>query len=130
MSIVAGVDDLFFMAKILDAARRTGVAVEGLPVAKVQERTSQAAAEAVILDLNSVAAVDTIRELKRDPATCEIRVLGFVSHVDSNTVSAARDAGCDLVLARSAFSKGLPDLLRQLARRSDDAPAEKTESQL
>ena len=130
MSIVAGVDDLFFMAKILDAARRTGVAVEGLPVAKVQERTSQAAAEAVILDLNSVAAVDTVRELKRDPATREIRVLGFVSHVDSNTVSAARDAGCDLVLARSAFSKGLPDLLRQLASRSDGAPAEKTESQL
>src|SRR5690242_15244727 len=82
MSIVAGVDDLFFMAKILDAARRTGIAVEGVPVAKVQERTSQAGTHAVIFDLNSAAAVDTIRELKLNPATRDVRVVGFVSHVD------------------------------------------------
>ena len=130
MSVVAGVDDLFFMAKILDAARRTNVAVEGVPVAKVQERTSEAGAEAVILDLNSVAAVHTIRELKRDPRTRKVRVLGFASHVDSETISAARDAGCDVVLARSAFSKGLPDLLRQLASGSGSISAEKTENQL
>jgi CheY-like chemotaxis protein len=117
MSIVAGVDDLFFLAKILDAARRVGVAVEGVPAAKTQECLLQAGAKAVILDLNSASAVDTIRELKSDPATREVPVVGFVSHVATEVVSSAKNAGCDVVLARSAFSKQLPELLGKLGRK-------------
>jgi len=42
-------------------------------------------------------------------------VLGFASHVAAETIAAARGAGCDEVLARSAFTRRLPELLRKLA---------------
>ena len=120
MSIVAGVDDLFFLAKILDTARRVGVAVEGVSTAGIQQRLVLAGADAVILDLNSPPAVELIRELKRDPATREVLVVGFVSHVATETVAGAKNAGCDVVLARSAFSKQLPELLCKLGRKIID----------
>jgi CheY-like chemotaxis protein len=117
MSIVAGVDDLFFLAKILDAARQVGVAVEGVPAASVRQRLSQAGgAEAAILDLNSPSALQTIRELKNDPVTRKLPLVGFVSHIATEVVSGAKAAGCDVVVARSAFSKQLPELLSRLAR--------------
>jgi hypothetical protein len=50
--------------------------------------------------------------LKTDPALAGIPTLGFVSHVDSPTIEAARRAGVDRVLARSAFVEQLPELLR------------------
>lgn len=115
MSIVVGVDDVFFLARILDTARQVGVAVEGIPAAKVRQRLSQAGAEAVILDLNSPSAIEAIRELKSDPVTRGIPLVGFVSHVAGEVVSGARNAGCDVVLARSAFTKQLPELLRGLS---------------
>jgi hypothetical protein len=39
------------------------------------------------------------------------RVIGFGSHVDRDLLAAARAAGCDQVLARSAFFSRLPQLL-------------------
>jgi hypothetical protein len=40
-----------------------------------------------------------------------VRTLGFGSHVDTATFDAARAAGCDQVMARSAFFSQLRDLL-------------------
>jgi CheY-like chemotaxis protein len=125
MSIVAGVDDLFFLARIFDAARQVGVTVEGVPAASIRQRLSQAGAEAVILDLNSPCAIKTICELKNDPITHEVPLVGFVSHVATEVVSSAKTAGCDVVLARSAFSKQLPELLSRLGRRGIDRMASK-----
>ena len=45
-----------------------------------------------------------IAAMKSDPALSSIRTLGYVSHVDSDTIERARAAGIDQVLARSAFS--------------------------
>jgi hypothetical protein len=49
--------------------------------------------------------------MKHDAALSSIRTLGFVSHIDAATIDAARAAGVDEVLARSAFTAGLVDLL-------------------
>jgi hypothetical protein len=38
-------------------------------------------------------------------------MLGFVSHVDSDVIAAARAAGIDEVLARSAFAARLAEIL-------------------
>jgi hypothetical protein len=40
--------------------------------------------------------------------------VGFVSHVDVTTIDAARAAGVEEILARSAFAMKLPDLLASL----------------
>ena len=50
--------------------------------------------------------------MKRDPALASIRTLGFVSHVHTDLIDAARGAGIDEVMARSAFAGQLADILR------------------
>ena len=49
--------------------------------------------------------------MKADPTLRSIRTLGYVSHVDTDTIDRARAAGIDQVLARSAFSEKLGDIL-------------------
>lgn len=119
MSLVVAVDDLFFSARIREAARRLGLEAEVVSTAQLMptlaQRLAAGGAEAVILDLNSDQAVDLIRTLKADPSTRPVPVVGFVSHVAADKIAAARSAGCDRILARSAFTQQLPQLLQGLA---------------
>ena len=74
----------------------------------------------VIFDLNSAKTdpVQTIAAIKADPALAAIRTIGFVSHVNTGIIDAARRAGADEVMPRSAFAANLPDILLQGARQS------------
>jgi DNA-binding NarL/FixJ family response regulator len=67
----------------------------------------------VILDLNSTALepIETLGALKADAALAGIPTLGFVSHVDTARIQAAREAGADQVMARSAFAGQLAEIL-------------------
>jgi len=55
--------------------------------------------------------MNAIRAMKADPSLASVRTLGYVSHVDSATIAAAREAGVDEVLARSAFATRLGEIL-------------------
>jgi len=67
----------------------------------------------LIFDLNSAKMnpMAAIAAMKADPSLKAIRTLGFVSHVDADTIAAARQAGIDQVLARSAFFGQLRQIL-------------------
>jgi DNA-binding NarL/FixJ family response regulator len=67
-----------------------------------------------IFDLNSAKTdpVDTIATMKRDPELASIRTVGFVSHVHTSLIEAARAAGADDVMARSAFASQLVEILQ------------------
>jgi hypothetical protein len=52
-----------------------------------------------------------LREVKSDEATREISTIGFLSHVQKDLAVAAREAGCDRIVARSAFTRDLPKIL-------------------
>ena len=67
----------------------------------------------VIFDLNSsrLDPMAVIAAMKTDPAR-GVKTLGYVSHVDSDTIAAARQAGIDQVLARSAFAEQLGKILQ------------------
>ena len=113
--IVCVLDDLLFSVKISTAAKSLGTDVyfertPGMAVARVKEKQPTL----VIFDLNSAKLnpLGAIAELKADPATRGIRTLGFVSHVHGDVIDAARQAGVDEVLARSAFSARLADILQ------------------
>ena len=113
---VAVVDDLFFAAKILDAARPLGLETEIIRAADFNPaRLAQPRPAVLIVDLNATSAdpIALIRQLKSDPALGSVPVVGFVSHVQVEVQEAARAAGCDAVLPRSKFSATLPDLLRR-----------------
>lgn len=116
--ILAVVDDLFFVVKISDAARRAGMVAEFLKsetdiVAKaLAERPSM-----VIIDLNcsSLQPVPLIEALKSKPELKGVSVVAFVSHIQGELKMQAQNAGADMVLARSAFSLNLPQILRRHA---------------
>ena len=116
-TIVALVDDLFFLAKIQETAKVVGATVVKVDTTRGSAAIAEAQPEAIILDLGSrsLPAVDWIRTLKADPATRAIPIIGFVSHVQEQLIADARAAGCDSVMARSAFTQQLPQLLKNLA---------------
>lgn len=112
--ILCAIDDLIFSIKISTAAKSLGVDIyfERTPdmvVARVREKQPSL----VIFDLNSkrMNPMVAIAELKADPHLTSVRTLGYVSHVDSDAIAAARNAGIDQVLARSAFSDRLGEIL-------------------
>ena len=112
--ILCAVDDLMFSVKISTAAKALGVEIyfERAPD-MVVPRIREMQPSLVILDLNSnkLRPMDVIATLKGDAALRQIRTLGFVSHVQSDVIAAARQAGIDEVLARSAFADRLGDIL-------------------
>jgi hypothetical protein len=45
----------------------------------------------------------------------QTNIVGFLSHVQGELKVKAQEAGCDMVVPRSAFSQNLPSLLRRHA---------------
>ena len=104
-----------FASRISSAAKALGVeiAFARSPEAIV-EAVRTRAPRLVILDLNSVKVrpLEAVAALKADPALAAVPTLGFVSHVQTELIGAARQAGVDQVMARSAFVTQLPQLLQ------------------
>jgi CheY-like chemotaxis protein len=114
---VAVIDDLFFTVKILDAAKRAGLTIAFVKSEIDALDQARSAPAVMILDLNCTA-IDQVRlisALKADPATKGVNLIGFISHVQGELKLQAQQAGCDMVLARSAFSQNLPQLLKRFA---------------
>lgn len=116
--IFAFVDDLFFLAKIQETARKLNVKVEFIKTDKdLAERMKENGEELpslLIFDLNNANAkpLTTIPKLKAKLKK-GTSIIGFLSHVQGDLKQKAHEAGCDMVLPRSAFSQNLPQLLRR-----------------
>lgn len=112
--ILCIVDDLIFSVKISTAAKALAAPVffERTPD-MVLPRIREKQPSLVIFDLNSekLRPLDVIAEMKADPGLKDIRTLGYVSHVQTDVINASRSAGIDEVLARSAFSERLGQIL-------------------
>jgi DNA-binding NarL/FixJ family response regulator len=100
--VVAFVPDLMDRSRVTAAA--PGVEVVATPAALP---AAGADADVVVVDLGRPGVLDALPVLAGGRA----RVVGFAAHVDRATLDAARAAGCDEVLPRSAFFRGLPELL-------------------
>src|SRR5438552_147261 len=89
------VDDLVFVSRISETARRLGIRVESANIDAIGARLIETRPKAVIIDLNhrTGRAVEVVRALKADPAW-HGTVCGFVSHVQSELIETARKAGC------------------------------------
>lgn len=113
--ILVAVDDLFFAAKIQETARKLGVTIEFAKTAADILAKAEALPALIIFDLNSAAAkpIETIQRLRQNAALKKISLIAFVSHVQADLKLKAQQAGCDLVMPRSAFSQSLPNLLRR-----------------
>lgn len=113
--VLAIVDDLMFTSKI-----KTTAALIGVPVTFARSRESalaemrKSAPSLVILDLNSSRTdpLGTVGAMKGHAALAAIPTIGFVSHVQTELIEAARQAGVDEVMARSAFTARLAEILK------------------
>ena len=108
-SVAVVAADLIFASRIRAAAAAAGVRTR---FARNHTELLAAAAEAdlVIVDLDArwVDPATSIQRLKEHVTT---PVVAFVSHVRADAIEAARNAGADRVLARSAFVSQLPEIL-------------------
>ncbi|MGH9582630.1 MAG: response regulator [Bryobacteraceae bacterium] len=115
--VVAVLSDLMFMVKIQEAAKRAGL--DPVFVKTRQEALEQAKNHpvAVIIDLNNPTAepLDIIEQCKANSETNKVNLIAYVSHVQADLKQAAQEKGADLVMARSAFSQNLPNILKRYA---------------
>jgi CheY-like chemotaxis protein len=117
-TVVAAVDDFFFASKLKEAARHALVELVFATSAEdVVELTARHRPKVVLLDLNGsgYSRVEAVRKLKADPRTRESLTVGYLSHVLVDLKKEAEQAGCDRVLARSAFVRLLPSILQEAA---------------
>src|SRR5687768_8558292 len=108
LPILVLVRDLLFATRITATARAAN-----LPVVLLRDEAKLVADQPgrrLIVDLNQPAALEAAVKWKQ--ACAGRTVIGFVSHVDGDTIRRAREAGVDQVLPRSRFVAELLTLLR------------------
>jgi hypothetical protein len=113
------IDDLFFIAKIQETARKLGIKVsfvknEKETIAEMLALPEEARPTLIVFDLNSATAkpLALIPKLKTKLKRAT-SIVGFLSHLQGELKAKAIEAGCDTVMPRSAFSQTLPNLLRR-----------------
>jgi hypothetical protein len=125
--IYAFVDDLFFLAKIQETSRKLNVKVEFVKTEKdILEKIGEKPEDKpslIVVDLNSnsiksLAIITKMRSKFKKPTS----IVGFVSHLQGDLKMKAQEAGCDVVMPRSAFSQNLPNILRR--HGAEDEPDE------
>ena len=100
------VRDLLFASRITATARAIGVPIKLL---RDETKLTHEPGRRLIVDLNQSGALDAAIAWKKQSGG---EVIGFVSHVDAETIRRAREAGVDQVLPRSRFVTELEALLR------------------
>lgn len=106
LPVLALVRDMIFASKIAGTARACGVAI------KMLRDPAQLASEKgwrLIVDLNLAGAIEAASAWQ---GANDGDVVGFVSHVDAETIERARLAGIEKIMARSQFVKELAQLIR------------------
>ena len=114
--ILAVVEDLLFTVKISDAAKRAGLEVEFVKSERdVIEKATHEKPLLIILDLNftAVQPLKLISKMKNNGEMKQISVIGYLSHVQGELKQQAQEAGANIVMARSAFSQNLPQILKR-----------------
>jgi DNA-binding NarL/FixJ family response regulator len=107
--------DLIFTAKVSGTAEVLGCRVETVgSCQRVLQRLEVEPPRVLLLDLSAgdLVAPEAIRQY-REAASGAV-FIAFGSHVDTESLKRAEEAGCDQVMPRSRFVSVLPELLRGL----------------
>jgi PleD family two-component response regulator len=114
--ILAVLDDLMFSSKIKTTATQLGIPLTfARSSASALAEMRKALPSLVIFDLNNPRTdpLGIVAAMHADPALTAIPTVGYVSHVDTAVINAARQAGVTDVLPRSAFAMQLPEILKR-----------------
>src|SRR5215470_499905 len=113
--VLAVVSDLFFSVKLSEAAKRNGMAIEFVKDAGEVLEKARARPTLIVFDLNfdAVEPVKLISQLKTSPDTRTVSLIGYLSHIQGELKQQAQEAGCDMVMARSALSQNLMQIFKR-----------------
>jgi len=116
-NVLAVLEDLFFTVKINESAKRAGLGIRFVKSETDVLEQAKTQPALIIVDLNfqGIDPLKLIRTLKADEVTRRINLIGYVSHVQGELKLQAQEAGCDMVMPRSAFSQNLPQILKRHA---------------
>lgn len=117
--IVVLVRDLFFAVRIGNTLRPLGYQVDVVnsETALAQALSARPTALAIVdLGFTAIEPARQIAALKGHPATRDIPILAFGSHLDRAARDAANAAGADRVVANSKLTDDLPALVVRYAR--------------
>jgi len=116
-TILAAVGDLFSTIKITEAAKRAGLEVEFVKTEKDLLEKAKFKPVLIIFDLNfsAMQPLKAIAKLKSSAELKSISLIGYLTHAQGELKQKAHEAGCNMVLARSAFSQNLPQILKRFA---------------
>jgi len=124
------IEDLFFLAKIQETARKLGVKVEFVKgdkdsVARLIDLPEADRPKLLVFDLNNLNAkpMSLIPKFKTKLKKAT-SIIGFLNHLQGELKAKAIEAGCDTVMPRSAFSQSLPNLLRRYGMEEDEEYAQ------
>jgi len=92
-----------FVPDLMDRSRISAAVADVVFVRDVADLVAEAA-DVIVLDAARAGALDIVPSLRG-------RIVAFGSHVDTALLDAARAAGVDEVLPRSAFFRRLPEVL-------------------
>jgi CheY-like chemotaxis protein len=116
MPILIVCSDLIFSTKITGTIKALG---RTFAVARTMERLKELlgaqGGTMVIVDL-AVTGMDPLEAIRvaksaGGESAGAVKVVAFLSHVQADLAAAAREAGADQVLARSAFATRLPEIV-------------------
>jgi hypothetical protein len=112
------IEDLFFLAKIQETSRKLGIKVSFVKADKdIIARLTDSEHDRpslIVFDLNNANAKPlTLIPKLRTKLKKGTSIIGFLSHLQGDLKAKAIEAGCDMVMPRSAFSQNLPNLLRR-----------------
>ena len=111
--VTAIVNDLNFMTKIRNAAEAFGVKV-GFVGSREQLEHYLKDSDLIFIDLENdlIDPIELIKRIKLDQAMQKIKLVAYLSHVNTPLKSEAIDAGCDEVLSRFEFNSNLKEILQ------------------
>jgi hypothetical protein len=124
------IEDLFFLAKIQETARKMGVKVGFVKadkdiVSRLADVPEGNRPSLIVFDLNNVGAKPlTLIPRLKSKMKRGTSVIGFLNHLQGDLKAKAMEAGCDMVMPRSAFSQNLPNLLRRHGLDAELEPME------
>jgi CheY-like chemotaxis protein len=119
-TVLVLVDDLFFLSKIQTTLRHIGMSAQVLTSPQALGdylRTATPALAVIDLTLRVAAAVDLIGIIRAEPLARDVPILAFGPHVAADAQRQALQAGATQVVAKSEFSRHLPDLIRRYVRQ-------------
>jgi DNA-binding NarL/FixJ family response regulator len=108
--VVALMDDLFFQMKLAETAKHVGVELKVATTSDALLGLLEIPPKLVIVDLNArsqpIATIEKLLAARKD-----VRVVAFLSHLQTELAGQARAAGCHEVMPRSVFTQNLAAIL-------------------